>query len=882
MGNKTGKGARNGQGGKEKHAVKGDKVLDGDCSRSEGVHTGTAELVKSKENEMSFSAGTEKKNDYKAVTTVVKAGGKSVRINGRSTPPKQTPLEDDQASCAEAEQKDNLGIGSSNGIKPGLTNQNAPVNGSLEDQSDSVDFPHKSEAFPSEDHTDSPHSSSSEVAIKSSTNSGHANNFMHSTNHEDSLADDQNEVSTSASLMGRVPTTGDVSNNLEERTSQKPIDKEQTYDSGALNQSILPSSQSKIESSTPTTTQFVQGRGGKVDLDKEVVKLDVGGHLVSKAVTENVLLLDKLSKYLDKESRVIKFWKHLAYVLEVPPEETQKFDIYTEHSPTEDLLNFLEGNTRDLCVGDLKKQLQAVYRNDVVEDLQKAGFNDDSLLRVLVPENSKFVALLSSKLDMESRTIGNWKSLANQFGIKKQTSDQFGLHGSGPTEALFLHIRTDEKLRHLTMGQLLKHFREMERNDLVGLLKKFHFVENDSRLVRNEAVDGSEVLAGIGERLNKESRAVKNWRNLAYRLKIPHEVYGAFDTSKAKAKSSTKEMFKWLAKQRPNLTVDDLLAALKKIDRFDVVDLVREETNFAKKTLVNLQELHRDADKHQKQGGLLPDLRMIASGKGFEVVDNDGKGNCMFHALCHQLKYKKHLEISHQDLRNELVKYLHEHSKMADGTELAVFIDRFASWTEYLHDMAQDGKWGDHVILFAAANCYKCDIHVISSVPSHDCTVRPDPPISDAAQLVLGHVVEVHYVSLKRSVSDRDGQLQQPPSNIPQLGIYGQHKPEINGKKDSDVDRKDFAVKDIPYGVYSKICTKLNIRRDFFDDFRMVAEKLGMNRDAIEFIGQGRNPTDKIFTSGDRRVTVRRFIAILHEIERSDVAEVLEEWVAKS
>ena len=83
----------------------------------------------------------------------------------------------------------------------------------------------------------------------------------------------------------------------------------------------------------------------------------------------------------------------------------------------------------------------------------------------------------------------------------------------------------------------------------------------------------------------------------------------------------------------------------------------------AKKALLNLQEMHRDADKHKKQG-LVPDLRMIASDKGFEVVDNDGKGNCMFHALCHQLKYKKHLEISHQDLRKELVKYLLKHSKM--------------------------------------------------------------------------------------------------------------------------------------------------------------------------------------------------------------------------
>lgn len=163
-------------------------------------------------------------------------------------------------------------------MKPGLTNQNAPVNGSSEDQSESVDFPHKSEGLPSEDHTDSPHPRSSEVGTKSSTNSGHTNDFVHSTSHEADLANDRNEVSTSASLMGRMPTTGDVRNNSQERTSQKPIDKEQTYHSSALNQSILASSQSKIESSTPPTTQFVQGHGGKVDLDKEAVKLEGEKH----------------------------------------------------------------------------------------------------------------------------------------------------------------------------------------------------------------------------------------------------------------------------------------------------------------------------------------------------------------------------------------------------------------------------------------------------------------------------------------------------------------------------------------------------------------------------------------------------------------------------
>lgn len=85
MGNKTGKGARNGHGGKEKHTAKGNKALDGDCSRSEGVHTENAELVKSKEKGMSFSAGTEKKDDYKAVMAVVTAGGKSLRYNNKNS-----------------------------------------------------------------------------------------------------------------------------------------------------------------------------------------------------------------------------------------------------------------------------------------------------------------------------------------------------------------------------------------------------------------------------------------------------------------------------------------------------------------------------------------------------------------------------------------------------------------------------------------------------------------------------------------------------------------------------------------------------------------------------------------------------------------------------
>lgn len=90
----------------------------------------------------------------------------------------------------------------------------------------------------------------------------------------------------------------------------------------------------------------------------------------------------------------------------------------------------------------------------------------------LMSDEPEFIALLSSKLDKESRTIGDWRSLARKFGIKKQKTEQFGLRGSGPTGALFLHISVTKGLRDLTMGELREHFVAMERIDLVNVLEK--------------------------------------------------------------------------------------------------------------------------------------------------------------------------------------------------------------------------------------------------------------------------------------------------------------------------------------------------------------------------------------------------------------------------
>lgn len=104
--------------------------------------------------------------------------------------------------------------------------------------------------------------------------------------------------------------------------------------------------------------------------------------------------------------------------------------------------------------------------------------------------------------------------------------------------------------------------------------------------------------------------------------------------------------------------------------------------------------------------------------------------------------------------------------------------------------------------------------------------------------------------------------------------LHGQRPPL---SRDHKIEMK---VKYLPLVVYSKICVKLNIKRDvFFDDFRMLAEELGMDRDLITYIGQQKNPTDFIFSEYSPNVIVGELVKILHKIERLDVAAVLENWI---
>ena len=80
--------------------------------------------------------------------------------------------------------------------------------------------------------------------------------------------------------------------------------------------------------------------------------------------------------------------------------------------------------------------------------------------------------------------------------------------------------------------------------------------------------------------------------------------------------------------------------------------------------------------------------------------------------------------------------------------------------------MAKNSTWGDHVVLFAAANFFQTPIRIISSL-DREIVVHPEHTVADSTPLVLGHIHEFHYVSLQ----PKQGKTYFPITNM--LGCFG-------------------------------------------------------------------------------------------------------------
>lgn len=86
----------------------------------------------------------------------------------------------------------------------------------------------------------------------------------------------------------------------------------------------------------------------------------------------------------------------------------------------------------------------------------------------------------------------------------------------------------------------------------------------------------------------------------------------------------------------------------------------------------------------------------------------------------------------------------------------------------------------------------------------------------------------------------------------------------------------------IPLTFYRRICIKLDTLRQLsWNDFRLLAEKVGLDKDNIWWLEQKDNPTKSILQEFETQKdpSIGRFKAILEEMQRDDVVKVIEDWI---
>ena len=162
---------------------------------------------------------------------------------------------------------------------------------------------------------------------------------------------------------------------------------------------------------------------------------------------------------------------------------------------------------------------------------------------------------------------------------------------------------------------------------------------------------------------------------------------------------------------------------------------------------------------------------------------------------------------------------------------------------------------------------------------------RPLSTKSEYGQLSFDSTYQQHQQRYQQGLA-----LNQPEESCRSPGLFQSQRNYLsNGSFISsgsqglpffEEERRAIKVTQLPFEVYSKICIKLSVKRNMtFDDFRMVAQALGLDSDTIAFLGQQSNPADYMFFKYGKHLQLDELIRILHEMERSDIAVVLEGWV---
>ena len=171
-------------------------------------------------------------------------------------------------------------------------------------------------------------------------------------------------------------------------------------------------------------------------------------------------------------------------------------------------------------------------------------------------------------------------------------------------------------------------------------------------------------------------------------------------------------------------------------------------------------------------------LETRACEKGYTIYNVPADSECLFHAMCHELRKLGLYDGNARDLRSSVAQFMRDNPKCDDyeykhfwtgrienhdplnaDTERPTDEDRAIEaienveqkiemrWLLYLRRLEHENQWGDHLVLKGLAEQFHVNIHIISSETPY--TIIQTPCSTNyIGDVHLGLILQYHYVAL--------------------------------------------------------------------------------------------------------------------------------------
>lgn len=90
----------------------------------------------------------------------------------------------------------------------------------------------------------------------------------------------------------------------------------------------------------------------------------------------------------------------------------------------------------------------------------------------------------------------------------------------------------------------------------------------------DEITNNQELLEELATKLDKDSRVLKNWRNLGLKLEVKKEILQ--EIGNGNSPNAVEALFEYIYSTMPGLTVEEFREKMETIKRADVKDLLTD------------------------------------------------------------------------------------------------------------------------------------------------------------------------------------------------------------------------------------------------------------------------------------------------------------------